>query len=159
MTDQRHDKIEYESSDADLSAVTRVGLGIAVVATLVALALVPILKGMVAYQAKSDAPAPPIAGFEPKRQAPEPRLQEEPFRDWTTLKARQEQQLHGYGWVDEANGVTRIPIEQAMRMIVERGLPARPAPSPTPAAPTGGSTGVASPAAPAAPGHPTEAHP
>ena len=51
MTDPAN-KIEYEKTDADLSAVTKVGVGIAVLATVVALALVPILKGMVARQAQ-----------------------------------------------------------------------------------------------------------
>jgi hypothetical protein len=156
-------KIEYERTDADLTAVTRVGLGIAALTVVVALALVPILKGMIAYQKRSDAPAPPIAGFEPGRQAPEPRLQEEPFGDWTALKARQESLLGSYGWVDEAGGVTRIPIDQAMRMLVQRGLPARAAASPSPSPAAGGAAvpapGVASPAAPTAPGHTQREHP
>jgi hypothetical protein len=157
-------KIEYEQTDADLSAVTKAGLGIAVVAVLVALALVPILGVMVGRQAKSDAAPPPIAGFEPGRQAPEPRLQGEPFGDWTALKAKQESLLGSYGWVDEPGGVTRIPIDQAMKMLVERGLPAR-APvgatpsAPPPGSPAGPAPGVASPAAPVAPGHTTGVHP
>lgn len=145
MTDPAN-KIEYEKTDADLSAVTKVGLGIAVLATVVALALVPILKGMVARQAKSDVAPPPIPGFEPGRQAPQPRLQGEPFGDWAALKARQESLLGSYGWVDEPAGVARIPIDRAMQLLVARGLPARdqargqemaiqPAPSPANAAP------------------------
>jgi hypothetical protein len=37
----------------------------------------------------------------------------------------EEQQLTGYGWVDEAGGVARIPIAEAKKLIVERGLPSR----------------------------------
>lgn len=124
MTDQGK-KIEYEKTDADLSAVTKVGAGIAVLATVVALALVPILRGMIKYQEKGDVAPPPIPGFEPGRQAPEPRLQGEPFADWIALKARQESLLTSYGWVDEPNGVAHIPIDQAMKLLVARGLPAR----------------------------------
>lgn len=123
-------KIEYEKTDADLGAVTKVGIGITVLATVVSLLLLPILKGMAARQAKSDAAPPPIAGFEPGRKAPEPRLQGEPFADWNALKARQESLLTSYGWVDEAAGVTRIPIDEAMKMVLQRGLPARPAGAP-----------------------------
>jgi len=39
----------------------------------------------------------------------------------------QEDQLNSYGWVDEQAGVAHIPIEHAMDLIVERGLPVRPA--------------------------------
>jgi hypothetical protein len=35
--------------------------------------------------------------------------------------------LHQYGWVDEKSGVTRLPIDQAKKLLSERGLPARPA--------------------------------
>ena len=38
----------------------------------------------------------------------------------------QEKQLNSYGWVDQSTGVAHIPIEKAMAMIVERGLPVRP---------------------------------
>lgn len=158
MTDpSKENPIEYERTDADLSAVTRVGAGIAVLGIVVALALVPILKAMVARQAKDDVAPPPIAGFERGRRAPEPRLQEEPFRDWTTLKSRQESLLGSYGWVDEGAGVTRIPIDRAMKMLAERGLPARAAAPPP--APAGVAPGLASPASPTAPGHANEGHP
>ena len=40
-----------------------------------------------------------------------------------TFVLDQEKQLHSYEWVDEKAGVARIPIEQAMDMIVKRGLP------------------------------------
>ena len=33
--------------------------------------------------------------------------------------------LHQYGWVDEKTGVTRLPIDQAKKLLAERGLPAR----------------------------------
>jgi hypothetical protein len=114
---------------------------------VVALALVPILKGMVARQARSDVAPPPIPGFEPGRQAPQPRLQGEPFGDWTALKARQESLLGSYGWVDEQAGVARIPIDRAMKLLMDRGLPVRtgaaaaaaPSPGPTPADPASAS--------------------
>jgi hypothetical protein len=33
--------------------------------------------------------------------------------------------LHGYGWVNEAGGVVHIPIERAMELTLQRGLPTR----------------------------------
>jgi hypothetical protein len=35
----------------------------------------------------------------------------------------QEKQLNSYGWVDESAGVAHIPIEHAMELIAQRGLP------------------------------------
>jgi len=39
---------------------------------------------------------------------------------------KQEQELNSYGWVDEKSGVAHIPIERAMQLIVQRGLPVKP---------------------------------
>jgi hypothetical protein len=43
------------------------------------------------------------------------------------LKLRMEQraQLNSYGWIDQSNGVVRIPIERAMDLLAQRGLPTR----------------------------------
>ena len=35
----------------------------------------------------------------------------------------QEDRLNSYGWVDEKDGVAHIPIERAMELTVQRGLP------------------------------------
>lgn len=56
---------------------------------------------------------------------PAPNLQTQPFKDVMQLKAEQRAQLHSYGWIDKANGVVHIPIERAMALTLQRGLPAR----------------------------------
>ncbi len=35
----------------------------------------------------------------------------------------QEDQLNSYGWVDQKSGVAHIPIERAMELIVQQGIP------------------------------------
>lgn len=42
------------------------------------------------------------------------------FRDFVM---NQENQLNSYGWVDENAGVARIPIDRAMDLLVQKGLP------------------------------------
>jgi hypothetical protein len=57
-----------------------------------------------------------------------PRHPEEAELANDVLLARQAQEqarLNSYGWVDEDAGVAHIPIERAMEMILEEGLPAR----------------------------------
>ena len=56
---------------------------------------------------------------------PEPRLQTNPREDLRELRAKEDELLGSYGWVDKNAGVVRIPIEDAMKLTVERGLPAR----------------------------------
>jgi hypothetical protein len=45
------------------------------------------------------------------------------FRDFLM---NQENQLNSYGWVDERAGVAHIPIDRAMELIEQRGLPVCP---------------------------------
>ncbi len=60
----------------------------------------------------------------------------------------QENQLNSYGWVDEKAGVAHIPIDQAMQLIVQRGLPVLPAESNTTAASAANKTPAQKTAAP-----------
>jgi hypothetical protein len=68
----------------------------------------------------------PLAAESLRRLPPEPRLQTDPRDDLEHLRETEDRVLESYGWVDRDAGVVRIPIDQAMRLAVERGLPARP---------------------------------
>jgi hypothetical protein len=35
------------------------------------------------------------------------------------LRAREEAELSGYGWIDRERGIVQLPIERAMRLVVE----------------------------------------
>lgn len=39
------------------------------------------------------------------------------------MRRQYEQHLTQYGWVDEERGIARIPIEEAMRIVAQEGLP------------------------------------
>jgi hypothetical protein len=43
--------------------------------------------------------------------------------DLARLRAEEGATLSTYGWVDRAAGTVRIPIDRAMRLLLERGLP------------------------------------
>jgi len=54
---------------------------------------------------------------------PEPRLIVTPAVDLEKLRAHEDEELKSYGWVDRGSGIVRIPIDRAMELIVQRGLP------------------------------------
>ncbi len=54
-----------------------------------------------------------------------PRLQTDPAADLANLRACAEAKLNSYGWVDRSAGVIRIPIDRAIILTAERGLPSR----------------------------------
>jgi len=57
--------------------------------------------------------------------APAPQLLTNEYVVLSQQRRIEEQQLTGYGWLNEASGVARIPIDEAKKLIVERGLPSR----------------------------------
>ena len=120
----------YEKRDTDVRAVTWF-LVILFVATLVSMVAMKFLYGILAERAAADQRPPGTLVGMRSPQPPEPRLQPAPFDDLIHLRAAEEQALSSYGWVDRSKGVVRIPIERAIDLIVERGIP--PAP-PTPPA-------------------------
>jgi hypothetical protein len=62
------------------------------------------------------------------QQYPTPRLQtDDGAQDVTDLHAREDLLLNNYSWVDQSQGKVRIPIERAMELIAQRGLPVAPA--------------------------------
>jgi hypothetical protein len=50
-------------------------------------------------------------------------LQESPRLDLKAMRAREDWELNHYSWVDKANGKVAIPIERAMQLLVQRGIP------------------------------------
>jgi hypothetical protein len=58
---------------------------------------------------------------------PEPRLENDERNELTDFRLREEERLNSYGWVDQQAGVEHIPIERAMQLVAERGLPVAPA--------------------------------
>ena len=62
----------------------------------------------------------------PQKAFPDPRLETDERNQLNELRLTEEQTLNSYGWVDEKAGAVRIPIERAMDLVAQRGLPTRP---------------------------------
>ena len=56
---------------------------------------------------------------------PDPTLQTSSRDDLQAFRACEEAQLNEYGWIDKTAGVVRIPIDRAIDILSERGLPVR----------------------------------
>ena len=57
------------------------------------------------------------------REFPQPRLIVKPGATFADLRAAEDAELNSYGWVDRNAGIARIPIDRAMQLILEHGLP------------------------------------
>jgi hypothetical protein len=68
----------------------------------------------------------PLAAGEEQRLPPVPRLQQSPANEIFDYRRNEFQVLNNYGWLNREMGTVHIPISEAMRLVVERGLPSRP---------------------------------
>jgi hypothetical protein len=138
-------EIRFEPSDVDASSLLKYGFWLVVTTAVVVVLLWRLYFVFVAREAARQPP-PPVMKVDPEAMTvPLPNLQTLPTLDLTAFRAREDSVLHSYGWVDKEAGVVRIPIEEAMRLLVERGMPVVPAPAESPK--TGATkAGVADPA-------------
>ncbi len=116
----------YEHTDIDPGVGYRFALWLGVAMALSAALVYGIFLFLGRQAVERDNAArrfPLAAGV--SQEPPSPRLQTQPFKDVYQLKAEQRGALTSYGWIDKANGVAHIPIERAMELTLQRGLPAR----------------------------------
>jgi hypothetical protein len=117
---------KYEHTDIDTSIGYKFAMWL-IVAMLISAAIVYGTFWFFEGQTRNaDAVAQkyPLAAGQVKTPPP-PNLQTQPFKDVYLLRKGEAEKLASYGWVDKEAGVTRLPIDRAMEVLLQRGLPAR----------------------------------
>lgn len=118
MEENNHQRGGFEQSDVNAWAVAKFGVGLVVVC-LVSLVL---LFGLFQYFQSTEGGKAESAVKMP----PEPRLETTPSLDLKAVRTQEDQILNSYGWVDRQKGVVRVPIDRAIDLLSQRGLPSRP---------------------------------
>jgi len=118
----------YEKSDVRPKPILISGVILAVVTILVFVTAYGMMRLLGWWERpRLETPASPLA----TRTVPiEPRLQVEAPKELKALQTAEQEILTSYAWVNQEAGIARIPVDRAMRLVLERGLPA-----PKPAAP------------------------
>jgi hypothetical protein len=112
-----------EHRDIDARRVLLVAGG---VVALMMFALVTMYWLLGHFERRQTLARPPVHALvatEAPREPPAPRLQEHPIADLQALRSRENAQLEGYGWVDQAAGRVHIPIERAMELVAKDAAP------------------------------------
>ena len=124
---EREHRGRHETRDIDVALVAKL-FGLGVVVTAAVLVAVFWLFGSIRDR---ESAADPLLSPYAANPSPfvGPRLQPDPPADLREILAHEEQILDSYGWVDRERGVVRIPIERAMDLLLERGLPVATGPS------------------------------
>ena len=115
-----HGRVGHETSDVNPLYVGLFGLGLAMMIALVLLALGRIFWRFEAAAERADPPQSPLAG---EQTPPLPRLQDQPAVELARLRREEDQRLTSYGWIDRKQRVVRVPIDRAIEILAERGLP------------------------------------
>ncbi|HEY1663555.1 MAG TPA: hypothetical protein VGI03_14150 [Verrucomicrobiae bacterium] len=64
--------------------------------------------------------------LKPLERFPKPNLEiDDGHAQMISILVAQNQKLNTYGWVDRSNEIIRIPIDRAMDLLLQRGLPSR----------------------------------
>ena len=145
--------VGHEQSDAELGPLLRFAIFLAAITFFIALLVVGLYKYLDAREVAEKAGRHPLAEGVTRPLPPRPRLQTYPFDDIKELHKQENEILDHYAWVDQGAGAVRIPIERAIEVLAEKGLPYRQAGQPAAAAPEShtGPTGEKASAGPAAP--------
>jgi hypothetical protein len=141
MTDEKHPANatghgDYERSDIGARGVLYFLAGLAVAVVFVYLIVAGIYSYLDKRAASEQAPVNPlitnaptdtrhISGEYPQGAFPNPRLETDERGQLNDIRLKEEQTLSTYDYIDKNAGTVRIPIDRAMDLIAQRGLPMR----------------------------------
>jgi hypothetical protein len=121
-THERRPGAGYERADASVRGVAMFALALVAGITLVAFAM----RGLFVELDPGAGPAgAPQHALAQPTEPPGPRLQATPSDELARFRLREGEQLSTYAWIDRQAGIVRLPIERAMDLVAERGLPVR----------------------------------
>ena len=118
-------EIHHETSDVNFRGILGFGIGLVIVAIIIHFLVWLMFVYFGTRESQLAAREFPLAAEQQNRLPPEPRLQANPKQDLADLRRNEDAILGSYGWVDQNAGIVRIPIDEAMKLTLERGLPAR----------------------------------
>jgi len=144
MNDSKHN-IGHEASNVQGAGITWFIVSLTVGLVFVGWLMVGLVNTFEDREKKAELESRPSPfADERAKLPPEPRLQlapgseeqidkkekpdlkkQHPLEEMKQLRNNWEHQLSSYSWVDEQAGVVRIPIDDAKRLLLQRGLPTR----------------------------------
>jgi hypothetical protein len=129
--------VAHEHSDVDVRTILSFAVALLLTVLIAAVLMGGLFKLLERQAAKNDPAVSPLT--RPAVQMPLSQGREPVFGRGSTgpqlltseptvlrkHRSEEEEALSTYGWVDEKTGVARIPIAEAKKLILQRGLPAR----------------------------------
>ena len=110
----------HETTDASPFYIGLFALGLVLMIALILPLLGWIFWRLEAAAQRADPRQSPLAAAQTP---PAPRLEEQPADELAKLRRAEDRRLSSYGWIDPQQRVVRVPIERAIEILAERGLP------------------------------------
>jgi hypothetical protein len=129
-----HADVAFESSDIDTRTILAYLFYLALAVAAAFIVSVFVFRFMTKMAADSDTPMAPVHQGVGPTMPPEPMLQgvpghtTDPQLDLRIKRDADEAANEKYDWTDKQAGIAKIPVEEAMKIIVSKGLPSVPAP-------------------------------
>jgi hypothetical protein len=111
----------YEHTDANIWPIVKFLAWTAVSAVLIHVGLGVVYQLLIEQSMEAGQRPYPLAVLE-QRLPPAPRLQQFPRNELYQFRLDEESLLQRYGWMNKDAGIVHIPVADAMRLAVERGL-------------------------------------
>jgi hypothetical protein len=143
MTDEKHHVNpghgDYERRDIGAAGVLYFLAGLAIFAVIIHFLVAGIYDFLDKRTEAQQAPVSPLVTNAPtdtrhlstnykeylKQNFPAPQLETDERGQLDKIREDEANTLSTYGWVDQKAGTVRIPIDRAMDLIAQRGLPVR----------------------------------
>ncbi|MBO0882291.1 MAG: hypothetical protein J2P17_18525 [Mycobacterium sp.] len=124
----------YEHGDMKALVVGAAAVGLLAMLAVVLLAVTFLGQALVGMPVTASRPQDLITGLQATAAPtpPAPALEAESGQTLDRYRSLAEQKLSSYAWVNRSAGTIRIPIDRAMDLTAQRGLPSQPAAGPTP---------------------------
>lgn len=111
----------YEHTDAAVWPIVKFMVWMTASAVIIHVGLGYVYALMIRQAMEVEQPYPMAAGQDAQL-PPAPRLQQFPANELYQFRMSEQSLLDRYGWMNRDTGVVHIPIDQAMRLTLERGV-------------------------------------
>jgi len=125
--EEQHEDVHFEHSDVSIKGVLITGAAL-VVGLWIATGVLYFYFAFLNHYRTAVSPPPLPSALHGHPLPPEPRLQQSPSLDMQGLLARENWLLNHYAWIDKAKGTVAIPIDRAIQIVAQRGIPPQKAP-------------------------------
>ena len=121
--------VSFEAQDVKAETILKYFVALLLTVFAAMLIVWGLYRVLAARDARSASDVFPLRQRAGRILPPEPRLQGapghqiSPQEELRQTRAEAEAALSSYGWVDEKAGIARIPIDEAMKLLAERGPP------------------------------------